>query len=310
MFKKKILVIDDSHLMVRMITDILETAGYDVAAASNGLEGIELVRTEKPDLVLLDVVMPGMDGFEVCKQLRADDSNNLMPIIILTTQKNDDNKLLGLELGADDYITKPFNHRELLSRVKNTLRRIGKNRWANPLTGLQGNNEIQAEVTLRIARKKQFAVLYLDMDNFKAYNDVYGFAMGDTAITMTADIISDNVRQYGCDDDFIGHIGGDDFVIVTMPKYAHEIGNGIIKNFDKKVKTLYREGDRKKGYIETRDRQGNKIKYPIMSLSVAIVSNEKKQLKSVLEVSELAAELKKKAKSAKGSVCIEDKRTQ
>ena len=146
MFKKKILIIDDTELMVQMIADILAGEGYDVVSANNGTDGIRMVMTHKPDLVLLDVIMPGLDGFEVCRLLRQDESNNLMPIIMLTAQGNEDDKLTGLELGADDYITKPFNPRELVSRVKNTLLRIERNRLANPLTGLPGNNEIQAEI--------------------------------------------------------------------------------------------------------------------------------------------------------------------
>ena len=137
MFKKKILIIEDTEFMKKLISDVLKEADYEVVTASSGEEGLQKVREEKPDLVLLDVVMPGMDGFEVCKILRDDESNNLMPIIMLTAQENEDDKLEGLELGADDYIIKPFNSRELVSRVRNTLKRIDRNRWANPLTGLR-----------------------------------------------------------------------------------------------------------------------------------------------------------------------------
>lgn len=183
------MIIDDTELMIKVISDILHAAGYDVVSASNGIDGINKVRTEKPDLVILDVVMPGMDGFEVYRTLREDKSNNLMPIIILTAQDAEDDKLEGLELGADDYIIKPFNPRELISRVNNTLKRIDRNRWANPLTGLHGNIEIQTEINHHIARKEKFAVIYADLDNFKAYNDVYGFSSGDRAIKLTADIL-------------------------------------------------------------------------------------------------------------------------
>src|SRR5690606_2717229 len=150
MFKKKILIIEDTEFMKKLISDVLKEAGYEVVTASSGEEGLQKVREEKPDLVLLDVVMPGMDGFEVCRILREDESNNLMPIIMLTAQENEDHKLEGLELGADDYIIKPFNSRELVSRVRNTLKRIDRNRLANPLTGLRGNIEIQAEINQRI----------------------------------------------------------------------------------------------------------------------------------------------------------------
>jgi diguanylate cyclase (GGDEF)-like protein len=308
MFKKKILIIDDTEFMIRLISDILEKANYEVVCASSGVEGLRKVSEEKPDLVLLDVVMPGMDGFEVCKILRNDDSNNLMPIIMLSAQNSEDDKLTGLELGADDYITKPFNYRELLSRVKNTLRRIDRNRWANPLTGLQGNLEVQGEVNRRIAKNEIFSVLYADLDNFKAFNDVYGFVSGDTAIKLTADIITDNVHSFGNNSDFVGHVGGDDFIIITDPKYTDSICKGIINGFDSKILTLYRDSDKEKGFIITSSRQGDIMKFPIMSISIAVVSNEYKEIRNHVQVAEIAAELKKRAKQTQGSVYIKDQR--
>lgn len=308
MFKKKILIIDDTDFMVKLIADILTDAGYEVISASRGAEGLLKVRSEKPDLVILDIVMPDMNGFEVCKILRDDESNNLMPIIILTAQDNEDDKLTGLELGADDYIIKPFNPRELLSRVRNTLKRIDRNRWANPLTGLRGNIEIQSEINSRIARGEIFSVLYIDLDNFKAYNDVYGFVSGDRAIKLTADVLIDNVGLYSNSGDFVGHIGGDDFIIITVPEYAENIASGIISEFDKKILEIYTKEDIGRGYIITTDRLGNSIEVPIMSISIAIVSNEHRALFSSIQVSEIAAEVKRKAKSIQGSVYIKDKR--
>lgn len=310
MFKKKILIIDDTELMVKLTTDILSEKGYEVVSASNGLDGIKMVAAEKPDLVLLDVVMPGIDGFEVCKLLRKDESNHLMPIIMLTAQGNEDDKLTGLELGADDYITKPFNPRELISRVFNTLLRIDRNRWANPLTGLPGNTEIQSEINQRIAKEMKFSVLYLDVDNFKAYNDVYGFARGDRSIKMIADIITDTVHTFGSQGDFIGHIGGDDFVIVTNPEDTDILCENIIKEFDRKIPEMYSDEDRQAGFICTTNRKGDMICYPIMTVSIAAVTNACKELNSHIQVGEIAAELKNRAKSIRGSVYLKDMRTQ
>jgi diguanylate cyclase (GGDEF)-like protein len=310
MFKKKILIIDDTELMVKLTQDILLEKGYDVVSATNGVDGIKMVMSEKPDLVLLDVVMPGIDGFEVCKLLRKDESNNLMPIIMLTAQGNEEDKLAGLELGADDYITKPFNPRELISRVKNTLLRIDRNRLANPLTGLPGNIEIQSEINYRIAKEMIFSILYLDVDNFKAYNDAYGFARGDSAIKLFADIVMDNVRTFGSKSDFTGHIGGDDFVIITMPECADVLCENIIKEFDERVPELYSESDKKCGFISTANRRGYITRYPIMTISIAVVSNEQRVLCNHLQVGEIAAELKKKAKSITGSVYLKDMRKQ
>jgi len=308
MFQKKILLIDDSDFFAKCIKDILEAANYIVIHANKGEDGLRMVRAEKPDLVLLDVVMPDMDGFEVCRILRDAESNNLMPIIMLTSMDNQEDKLIGLELGADDYITKPFNNRELLSRVKNTLKRIDRNRGANPLTGLPGNLEIQAEIDSRIERNLYFAIIYADLDNFKAYNDVYGFAKGDMAIKITADILIDEIREYGNVDDFIGHIGGDDFIFITKPNKAEEICKGIINLFDKRIQEIYRQEDIAMGYILNKNRLGTSIEYPIMSISLAIITNERRIYQNHLQVGETAAELKKKAKSLPGSVFVTDMR--
>lgn len=301
MFKKKILLIDDSDFFGNYIKNILEEAGYIMLYANKGEEGLRMVRREKPDLVLLDVVMPDMDGFQVCRILRDAESNNLMPIIMLTAQDDLEDRLIGLELGADDYITKPFDKRELLSRVRNTLRRIDRNRGANPLTGLPGNLEIQAEINSLIEKKLSFAVIYADLDNFKAYNDVYGFAQGDLAIKMTADILIDEIRVCGGEGDFVGHIGGDDFILITQPDNAAPICEGIIERFDNRIRELYNEKDLETGCIYTCNRLGECIGYPIMSISLAVISNENHAFEDHLQVAEKAAELKKKAKAIPGS---------
>jgi diguanylate cyclase (GGDEF)-like protein len=306
--EKKILVVDDSLFFIKYIIDILEQAGYFVLHAMTGEEGLNLVAAEKPDLVLLDVVMPDISGFEVCRILRASESNNLLPIIMLTSQDDQDDKLVGLELGADDYITKPFDSRELLSRVRNTLTRIDRNRHANPLTGLQGNLEILAELNSRIVKQLPFAVIYADLDNFKAYNDVYGFANGDVAIKMTADIILTQVRDFGTKDDFTGHIGGDDFVVITMQDNAEAICNEIIYEFDRRIRSLYSPEALEAGCIHTANRTGKQKCYPIMTISLAIVTNECHDFSSCLEVAELAAELKKKAKQTPKSIFVRDLR--
>ncbi len=308
MFKKKILVIDDTQLMQKYISDVLTEADYEVVSSLDGEEGIQKAREEKPDLVLLDIIMPGIDGFEVCKILREEEGNNLMPIIMLTAQGSEDDKLTGLELGADDYIVKPFNQRELLSRVRNTIKRVDRNRWANPLTGLQGNIEIQLEINRRIAKEELFSVIYADIDNFKSYNDIYEFASGNTAIKMTADIIVDCVRNNSTSRDFIGHIGGDDFVVITLPDVDSKLCEDIIRDFDRKVVSLYSKKDRENGYIVSTNRQGQTMKFPIMTISLSVVSNERRMLENHVRVAEIAAELKKKAKSISGSSYVKDRR--
>lgn len=308
MFSKKILVIDDTELMQRMIRDILGKEGYEVYSAYSGEEGLSKVASVKPDLIILDIIMPGMSGFDVCRILRADDSNILTPIIMLTAQVREDDKLIGLEMGADDYIIKPFNSRELVSRVRNTLVRIDRNRCANPLTGLSGNIEIQSELNHRLANQVPTAVIYCDLDNFKAFNDVYGFAKGDSAIRLTADIIRDAVHQAGDRDDFIGHIGGDDFIIITSPDKYADICRLVIEDFDRKILFLYNDIDSKNKYILTKDRLGQVKTFPIMSISLAVVTNETTGYENYLQIAEAAAEVKKYVKSLPGSNFLKDRR--
>ena len=308
MLQKKILIIDDSDFYARCISDVLVTAGYQVIRAARGETGMRMVSSEKPDMVLLDVIMPDIDGFDVCRSLRACESNNLMPIIMLTAQDQQEDKLVGLELGADDYIIKPFNNRELLSRVANTLRRIDRNRGANPLTGLPGNLEIQREISRRIKSNEQFAAIYLDLDNFKAYNDVYGFARGDTAIKMTADIIKDADDEYGAPSDLTGHIGGDDFFLLTIPKKAQLIGQEIINQFDRRIREIYTADDLNRGSIQSCSRRGELLEYPIMTISLAEVTNECFPYESHIQVAETAASLKKYAKTLSGSNYVQDRR--
>lgn len=308
MFTKKILVIDDSELMQRMIRDILKSEGYEVYSAYSGEEGLTKVAAIKPDLIILDIIMPGMSGFDVCRTLRSDDSNILMPIIMLTAQVNEDDKLIGLEMGADDYIIKPFNSRELVSRVRNTLVRIDRNRCANPLTGLCGNIEIQSELNHRLANHFPIAVVYCDLDNFKAFNDVYGFARGDSAIRLTADIIRDAVHQMGNRDDFIGHIGGDDFLIITTPDKFDDICRQIIEDFDRRILSLYDEEAVKNKYILTRDRLGQEKKFPVMTISLAVVTSDSGKYENYLQIAEVAAEVKKFVKSMPGSNYLRDRR--
>jgi len=305
---KKILLIDDSPFFRGQLKLSLSNE-YEVIEAGTGAEGLDMVKREKPDLVLLDIVMPDYSGFEICRILRESESNNLMPIIMITSQDAQEDVLVGLELGADDYVKKPFNERELLSRIKNIFRRIDRNRNANPLTGLNGNLEIQREITSRITKGYRFAVIYVDLDNFKAYNDVYGFANGDRIIILTSDILRDQVDLWGNEDDFVGHIGGDDFIMISTPEKSERICEEVIADFDEKVLNFYSEEDRNRGFITTKNRKGETDTFPLMSISLAIVTNVKRELASAVEIGDIAAEVKKKLKTMAGSNYFVDRRT-
>lgn len=305
---KHILVVDDDRNLRKIIQTNLELAGYDVTTAANGEEALHMLDSMQPDLIVLDVMMPVMDGYEVARRVRRHPANTRVPIIMLTAKSEVEDKLAGFEAGADDYITKPFGPQELLARVKAKIQRVEADSSLSPLTRLPGNLAIEAELRRRIETNKPFAVLYLDLDNFKAFNDVYGFTHGDEAIQLVASSAVDVVRRRGTTQDFVGHIGGDDFIIVTIPERGEEIAREIIDTFDRDVRKIYNAQDLRQGYIETRDRRGTLNRFPIMSLSIAIISNEQRPLENYAQIGEAAAELKRYAKSIGGSVYVKDKR--
>lgn len=180
---------------------------------------------------------------------------------------------------------------------------------ANPLTGLPGNLIIEDKLKDLVTRKVPFTVLYIDLDNFKSFNDKYGFEHGDRAIRLTSSIISDALTQHGSQHiDFLGHIGGDDFIVITQTDKPECLSGYIITEFDTKVRTLYHDSDLLRGYITVPNRKGKQEKFPIMSISIAIVDNSHCQFENYLEIGEIAAQLKKKAKAVEGSVCVANRR--
>ncbi len=305
----RVLIIDDDKFMVRIIRDCLEKESFIVHGAEDFNSAMEQIYQITPDIVLLDVVLPKMNGFEICRLLRNDTRTSHIPIIMLTSKGLTEDKVAGLEAGADDYITKPFDPLELVARVKTHLRRAKQEKSFNPLTGLPGNILIEEEIKQRVeGGKKHFAVLYIDLDNFKAYNDVYGFLKGDEVIKFVAHVLDKNVKDYGNQDDFIGHIGGDDFICITTPERVDDICSNIIERFDSAIQLFYSSEDRKRGYIITKDRSQQDVVYPFMTISIAVVSNETRAIENHWHVSEIAAEMKKYAKSKNGSVFVKDRR--
>lgn len=306
----RVLVVDDDRNLRKIISTNLELAGFTVETAADGREALAKIEGLQPDVVLLDLMMPFMDGYEVARTIRGHQNPTIanVPIIILTAKSETDDKLRGFEAGADDYITKPFGPQELLARVRAKIRRVEVDSSLSPLTRLPGNLAIEAELRRRLEAHEPFAVLYLDLDNFKAFNDVYGFTHGDEAIQMVARITVDVVRRRGTANDFVGHIGGDDFIAVTQNDRAEEIAREIVAEFDTDIRGLYTAKDLHAGYIETRDRRGALNRFPIMTLSIAIVANDRGQLANYAQVGEAAAELKRYAKSISGSVFVKDKR--
>jgi diguanylate cyclase (GGDEF)-like protein len=304
----KILVVDDDPDIRDVLKLTLSEENYEVAEADDGEKALQIINSKTPDLVLLDYKIPKIDGREVCRRVKKDLLLRHMPIIMVTGKGDINDKVGGIDAGADDYVVKPFEPKELLARIRMILRRTQRDLEANPLTRLPGNVSILNELGHRLESGSSFAVCYIDLDKFKSYNDKYGFEHGDEVIKETARILIRSVQKCGKTDDFIGHVGGDDFVIVTTPEVVDSVCQNLITEFDKTSPAFYNEKDRKHGYIIGVDRKGNELKIPLLSVSIGVVTNETKSIQHVAQISEIGAELKSFAKSLEKSNYVKDRR--
>jgi diguanylate cyclase (GGDEF)-like protein len=305
---ERILVADDDPVLRMLLATVLERHGYEVITVASGDALVRSARESLPDLLLIDVMMPVMDGMEAIRQLRQDTRTSHLPMLLLTAQTASQQAVQGFESGADDYITKPFNNDLLVARVRANLRRAARMPVNNPLTGLPGNLLIAEEVNYRLRNDRPFALLWIDLDNFKSFNDAYGFGRGDRVIRLLADLIVELKQERANDEDFIGHIGGDDFVIVTNPESATEISQWLIGRFDAAIAELYDPEDVARGYLTGFDRFGTPRRFPMVSLSIGIVDTGRRPFHSYDEISTVAAEVKSFAKKGEGSTYAFDER--
>ena len=307
MRKMRVLTVDDDPDILDVLNLTL-SEHYQVFQANDGKAGLELVLQKMPDLVICDYMMPVMNGRELCKTLKKDILLRHIPVIMLTGKGEVQDRISGIEAGADDYMIKPFDPDELLVRIKSILKRTVTSLDANPLSHLPGNTSIMEELQACIDSKKIFAVGYADLDKFKAYNDKYGFEKGDEVIKELARILIKVVREGGGQNSFIGHIGGDDLVFFVDDAAADKVCEGIIKEFDTKVPSFYPPEDHRQGYIVAKDRQGHEQKFGLLAISIGVVSNVNQPITHVAQISEIGAELKKYAKSFEKSIFVRDKR--
>jgi len=303
----KILLADDSYAIRFLVSEILTNAGFQVVEAENGQEALEKTYKENPDLLILDYEMPEKTGFEVVKEVRSRTGYLHTPIIIFTAVTDKSTKLEGLGLDIDDYLTKPADEDEIVARVKLLLKRSQQRMDSNPLTHLPGNPSIQSRIEREINTGRPFAVLYCDLNNFKSFNDKYGFEAGDRVLKTEADIIVKAARQD--ENAFVGHIGGDDFIVVCSFDKAESIARQITQQTDEIAPSFYNEQDRAQGFMVSKNRRGFEEKFPFLGIGIGIVHNTKKPLTSFAMVSNIGSELKCLAKKHdKGSYYMMDRR--
>jgi DNA-binding response OmpR family regulator len=304
-----VLVVDDDIDIARFIEVNLRLEGFDVIVAHDGLEALDAIAERMPDLALLDVMMPRLDGVELCRRLRSEPLTASLPVIMLTAKNLSVDKVVGLTAGADDYIIKPFDTLELVARVRSTLRRNAEMRAVSPLTGLPGNQRINEEIAARAAGEAPIAVCHVDLDNFKAFNDCYGWIRGDDVISLLATALKAAGAEVPEPAPFVGHVGGDDFVVICSPDQVEVMTNRVLRFFDEGVPSLHDPDDVANGYISIVDRQGNERRFPLTSVSIGVAMTGRRQFRDHREIVAVATEMKAVAKGIPGSAVAIDRRT-
>jgi diguanylate cyclase (GGDEF)-like protein len=270
----KILVVDDEPTIVELIEESLHIEGYDTSRAYSGEEALEQLAKDPPDLVLLDLMLPGMDGYEVCRQMQKDVRLSQIPVIMLTAKSAVADKVAGYQKGADDYITKPFDTEELLVRVRAQLHHLYHDQISE-LTAMPGSEAVEAEITRRTQRPDEpWSIIYVDVERFTVYNEVYSYLEGDEMIKMAAKVLRDVVASVGNHGDFVGHIGGDNFAVITTPDRTARIIQLAQARFDAAVPDFYSPTDRNQGYVVSINHEGNLCQTPLASLSFDVVDND------------------------------------
>ncbi len=302
------LVVDDDEQVLRLVRRVLERAGFECVTVNDGHSAHDAAVEWRPDIILLDLMIGEVTGDDIMTQLRDDFRTRLVPVVVLTARDSLKDKVEHLLSGADDYVTKPFIPEELVARLRAVMSRSTTTRGLSPLTGMSGNSDILREISRRLAESERFAVLYPDIDSFKSYNDHYGFLRGDDVIKTLATIILEVLEERNSNHHFAGHVGGDDFVILTEPTLAEAIAEDITQRFDAAIPALYDPTDRDQGWIESEERSGNILRTPLVSVSIGVVIVEPGSYASPAAVAARASEVKGVAKRMPGSKWVLDRR--
>ncbi len=297
MSKARLLIVEDDLDIANMLKIYFTGQNFEVDLAPRGMMALEKTRQNLPHLIVLDIMLPDIDGFEVCRHLRTNTRTSHVPIIFLTQKDERSDRLQGLELGADDYITKPFDIEELKLRVQRAITRAEQQSLTDPRSGLPAGRMIEDQLRQAI-RKQSWALMDIRINHFDAFKEVYGFVAGDDVLRFTAMLIGEVVDEVGTNNDFIGHAGGDNFIILTTEADAPAIRDRLKARFATEVQTQYNFMDREQGYIIANGSNGQMVQTPLMSLSIGVVSPSQQQFADIREITEMAAEARRQDLSA------------
>ncbi len=303
--RQKILLVDDEEAHRRMLELSLRGSGRIFEHAADGDAALELAVLGMPDIILTDQHMPRVTGMELVERLRKNPFTAHIPIIIVSADSDPKQRVAMIRAGSDDVILKPYDPEELAARVDMVIARTLRHLCTDSLTRLPGNVPTREQIARRVAQGKDFAIVYLDIDHFKAFVDRYGYERPAHAITTVARIIERAIREAGGPSDFVGHIGGDDFVILAKPERARAIGERVLALFDERAPSFYDEEDRERGYVVAHDRDGTPRTFPLMTFSAVLISGAQTGDLDVAALAALVARLKAQAKRKEGSTIVE-----
>ena len=299
MFQEIYIIEDEAELIYELIEQFKEDKAYKFKSIKT--VELEIALSDIPALIIIHEDKINSNIIELCNQIRNNEDNSITPIIVITSNREDEHRLQVLKSQVEYYIKKPLNNSIFYYTIKNIIRLMHSNRTVSPLTGLPGNVQIQAEFKKRLLKKEEFSILYIDLDHFKEYNDTYGFSKGDEVIKLTARTIAKSIHNRDLDNTFIGHIGGDDFIAI-VPKGEHEkVCQDIICEFETKIIEYFSKEVIERGYLEVPNRRGIIEEIPLTSVSIGVVEVDKGRFKNTLEIGEVGAQVKHMAKSIMGS---------
>jgi diguanylate cyclase (GGDEF)-like protein len=308
--RRRALILHGDPEEAQRLCQALENTGQILAyTRPDGAAGLATIYEEPPDMLIIDHGLPPKGGPRLCVELKADNLFAHLPILMLAPPGTFGPGADWEQCPADDFLASPFDETELQTRADLCFARAGRELDANPLTRLPGNNTIIKEIERRLAVREPFAAAYIDIDNFKSYNDRYGFTRGDEALRMTARLVINAVQGSGSANPFAGHIGGDDFVFIVQADHIDNVCRALIQNFDLIVRSLYDEEDRVRGFIDSVNRKGERERFPIMTLSVSVATNAYANLTHYGQVSSIVTEIKKKLKKETKSNYLVDRRS-
>ena len=305
---QEIYIIDNDEELIGNLKDIFKDDEDKYIIKSVKTSDLEIALRNIPAMIIINEDAIDMSIDDICNAIRTDENNTITPMAVVTSNTTRENRIKILKNAVEYFIKKPLDKEYLYYTIKNITSLLYINRRVSPLTGLPGNVQIQAEMKKRLMNREEFAIIYFDLDNFKAYNDVYGFANGDEIIKFTSQVIIENIHKIGSGDNFIGHIGGDDFLAIISVTDYDKFCQDTIAQFDTQVTQFYVPEDVERGYVEVANRRGIIEQFPLVSISIAVVEVDSKTFSSTLEIGEIGAQVKHKAKTILGSTYVINKR--